>query len=167
MKMKTIFIYLFLTISIAGNVFSQEKNPDGITHEQKREKIKAQKIAFITNCLDLTPAEAQTFWPIYNEYNKKLDEISFEKMKIMKEVKTNTTDLSEKEAEVLGDKIVEFEVSEATLLKEYHAKFKKTLPKNKILKLYQTELKFKKQLLRDMKGKHRGKWQQGRNTTKE
>lgn len=166
--MKTISILLLLTVLINGITFSQDKKSKIVMHEQKREKIKAQKIAFITNSLDLTPDEAQLFWPVYNEYNKKLDDISSEKMKIMREVKTKKIELTEKEAETLADKIVELQSGEANLLKEYHVKFKKTLSKNKILKLYQTELKFKKQLIRDMKGmKHHENGEQKTNFEKE
>ncbi len=36
-----------------------------------KDKIKSLKIAFITERLDLSTKEAQTFWPIYNEYEEK------------------------------------------------------------------------------------------------
>ena len=31
------------------------------------EKLTAYKIAFFTRNLDLTPAEAEKFWPVYND----------------------------------------------------------------------------------------------------
>ena len=34
---------------------------------QNEEKLKAQKIAFITQKLDLTPDESAKFWPLYNQ----------------------------------------------------------------------------------------------------
>ena len=37
--------------------------------DKKREKIEVQKIAFITKQLDLTPEEAQKFWPVYNQFS--------------------------------------------------------------------------------------------------
>lgn len=154
MYMKTLPLILLLLISGLINSIAQEKKHKGEKFGEKREKIKAQKIAFITGILDLTPEEAQVFWPVYNEYNKKLDELTTDKMKIMKDANKKLAEMTEKEAELLGDKIVEFEISEASLLKEYHSKFKKVLPKTKILQLYQAEHKFKKQLLRDMKGRH-------------
>ena len=40
-----------------------------------RQQIKAQKVAFITEQLSLTPKEAQKFWPIYNTYEDKLNQI--------------------------------------------------------------------------------------------
>ena len=38
---------------------------------ERREKMEAQKIAFITKQLELTPDEAKVFWPVYNEYDAK------------------------------------------------------------------------------------------------
>ena len=31
-----------------------------------QEKMKTEKIAFLTSAMDLTPAEAEKFWPVYN-----------------------------------------------------------------------------------------------------
>jgi hypothetical protein len=60
--------------------------PRPMTKEQ-REKLELFKIQFITKKLDLTPAEAEKFWPLYNEQKnasqslkqeKKDDEIEFQ-----------------------------------------------------------------------------------------
>ena len=44
--------------------------------ENWREKMKAEKVAFITSYVDLTVEEAQNFWPIYNGIEKKKDELT-------------------------------------------------------------------------------------------
>lgn len=55
--------------------------------KQQREKLELFRIQFITKKLDLTPAEAEKFWPLYNEQKeasrnlmqeKKEDEIEFQ-----------------------------------------------------------------------------------------
>ena len=60
--------------------------PRSMTKEQ-REQLELFKIQFITKKLDLTPAEAEKFWPLYNEQKdasqslmqeKKDDEIAFQ-----------------------------------------------------------------------------------------
>ena len=40
------------------------------THQEMREMIQAKKIAFFTEYLDLTPSEAEKFWPLYNSFWK-------------------------------------------------------------------------------------------------
>jgi len=66
---KTLFICVAM-LFISVDVFSQHTNK-----VKDEEKIKAEKVAFLTTQLDLTVAEAQKFWPLYNEYEKKNDEI--------------------------------------------------------------------------------------------
>ena len=48
-------------------VFAQEG-------EQQRDggKLKAYQIAFLTKKLDLTPEEAQRFWPVFNKYEEEI-----------------------------------------------------------------------------------------------
>jgi hypothetical protein len=43
--------------------------------KEKREQIKAMKVAFITTELDLNSSEAEKFWPIYNAFEEKEFEI--------------------------------------------------------------------------------------------
>ena len=62
--MKTkILASLTMVLAVASSLFAQP--------EKKKEDIKAMKIGFITNELNLTPDEAQKFWPVYNEFQKK------------------------------------------------------------------------------------------------
>ena len=35
-----------------------------------RERVRSEKVAFLTQEIDLTESEAQVFWPIYNEIQK-------------------------------------------------------------------------------------------------
>jgi hypothetical protein len=46
--------------------------------QEAREKIEAAKIALITERLELTPEQAQKFWPIYNELQQKQQSIAQE-----------------------------------------------------------------------------------------
>lgn len=51
--------------------FAQEQKPD----PKQEEKIQALEIAFISRKLNLTPDEAQKFWPVYNEYKKDMRQL--------------------------------------------------------------------------------------------
>ena len=39
----------------------------GKRDESWKEKMRSEKIAFLTNEISLTPEEAQLFWPVYNQ----------------------------------------------------------------------------------------------------
>ena len=60
-----IFKYIFVLLILSSASSFAQKNAGF-------ERIKAQKVAYITDELDLTPQEAEKFWPIYNSYDKTL-----------------------------------------------------------------------------------------------
>lgn len=117
-----------------------------------KEKIEAQKIAYITNKLELTSVEAQQFWPVYNEFSDKNDELlkAFRKNNI-EDRDVNIETITDKEAlEMADDQIIQAQKI-LDLRKKYHAEFKRVLPAKKLLKLYQAERDFKKFLLKEIK----------------
>ncbi|MBL7888073.1 MAG: hypothetical protein JNL24_00890 [Bacteroidia bacterium] len=111
------------------------------------------KIAFITQKLDLTPEEAQQFWPVYNQYHDKLQELRKKRKAEFKEHKDNFDNWSDKEIEQLVDSEIAFKQKEIDLQKEYHAKYKAVLPIKKVAKLYHAEEQFKRVLLEKLKDK--------------
>ena len=63
MKRSLTFIVFVLSLASA---FAQPKGKPSM------EEIKARKIAYITEMVQLTPEEAQNFWPLYNELQQKI-----------------------------------------------------------------------------------------------
>lgn len=113
------------------------------------EKIKAEKISFFTSNLDLTPAEAQAFWPVYNEFEKKRFDIQRQKHEFERKPDEKIAGLSESEIEKITTDYIESFEREADLLKEYHKQFLKILPKKKVLMMYRTENEFRSHLIRE------------------
>ena len=66
---------IFTLFSVVLLVFSGMSQGKGKNQHPKKEEIQAQKVAFISNELDLSKEEAEKFWPIYNEYDAKMREI--------------------------------------------------------------------------------------------
>lgn len=100
----------------------------------KAEKVKAMKTAFFTAELDLSSEEAESFWPVYNEYSSKMRVIR----KASKDDSSADDTMATKEAKV-------------ALEKEYLAKFQKVLPSAKVDKLFAAEKKWKQKLLEEIK----------------
>ncbi|KPQ10676.1 MAG: hypothetical protein HLUCCX10_15605 [Algoriphagus marincola HL-49] len=65
--MKKFGIFLILNFLIILSVQAQRRGID-------RERLEAARIAFITTRLDLSPEQAQNFWPIFNEFNEQREE---------------------------------------------------------------------------------------------
>lgn len=146
--MKKLLLISILSIFAFTIAIAQEKH--GSTNEMF-EKIKAEKISFFTEKLSLTSAEAQAFWPVYNEFEKKRFEIQrqiheFEHMPDEKFASLSDSDIDK----MTNNYISSFE-KEATLLKEYNKQFLKVLPKKKVLMMYRTENQFRGHLIREYK----------------
>ncbi len=145
-----LFLMLALLIQ-TGSAFAQQGRhhggQQGSQPGERREKMEAQKIAFITKQLELTPDEAKVFWPVYNEYDAKRLELrkSFKNKEDFD--KDDIEKLSEKDAALMLDNQIIEAQKLLDLRKEYHAKFKAVLPAVKVLKLYNSEREFQKMLI--------------------
>jgi len=113
------------------------------------EKIKAEKVSFFTSKLDLTSAEAQAFWPVYNEFEKKRYDIQRQIHEFERMPDDKITSLSESEIEKMTSNYIGSFEKEALLLKEYNKQFLKILPKKKVLMMYRTENEFRSHLIRE------------------
>jgi len=144
----------FIFLSAAS--FAQQGSPppppkNKERREAKRDNIESMKIAFLTKKLDLTPEEAQLFWPVYNQYTDKLQELRKKRRMDSKDAKHNVDEMSDKDVEAAVDSEMAFRQKELDIQKEYHAKFKAVLPIKKVAKLYQAEEQFKRVLLDELK----------------
>ena len=120
-------IFFFFLINI---------NAQKCTYAEKRERITAKKVAFITEKLDLSVEEAQKFWPVYNELEKKLEKLRTEKQSIMKTLHHDIENVSEKELEEKTSRLVNIKLDIAKLEVEYFEKYKKVLPIKKVFILF-------------------------------
>ena len=111
------------------------------------EKIQAKKIAFFTEKLQLTSVEAQRFWPVYNEYVNKKTTINQQRNNLIKYYIENEKKLTDKETADILDKFIGFQKSETELMEVYTKKFSVFMPEDKVIKIYITEIQFKRWLL--------------------
>lgn len=88
------FILLSCLFFTTMNLMAQHTGRKGM-----KDKIRALKVEFITEKLDLSSGEAENFWPIYNAFDKAYMELRHEKLKGLKDnLKEGINMLSEKEA---------------------------------------------------------------------
>lgn len=120
---------------------------------QALQKIQAEKIAFFTEKMNITPSEATVFWPMYNEYQEKKHEINKRKNSVLTYYKTNQENLNEPEIKRLTDRYVSYQQEEAKLLETYTSRFKEILPIEKVLQIYITEAEFRKYLIEQIRKK--------------
>ncbi len=124
--------------------------PDQGPGPKQSEKIKAMKVEFITSKLELTPTEAEKFWPVYNEFIDKIHALEKNRRKTMR--MNEGEELSDAQVNTLINLNFDTDQSIIDLKREYDVKFKKILSIQKVGKLYAAEDQFRRELLRKMKG---------------
>ena len=119
-------------------------------------KIKAFKIAFITEKLNLNETEAAKFWPIYNKFeDTNLSLIQKEKKEIRKKVKEagGIEKISDKEAETYLSKLQEVRKALYDNKIQFHNSLIEFLPAKKILLLEIAEHEFNRRLMERIKNR--------------
>jgi hypothetical protein len=129
---------LLLSLCFYGGIIAQ-------SDRSIEERIEVQRIAFITQRVNLTPQEAQVFWPIYNEYREKEKQIKNDRSDRLEII-----DMDEADAEIYVNKILALEQQELDLKKQYIEKLKSVISAKKILRFYAAERMFKERLLQAM-----------------
>lgn len=151
---RVIFFSLILSLAvIPTRIFAQAGPPGGKPDDpDKREKIEALKVAFISQQIDLTSAEAEKFWPIYNEFNAKREEFAKVKRQLEKDArKTGFDNLSDKQAEDLLKADLNFEQQVLDLKKEYVEKYRAVIGIKKTARFFNAEREFNQFLLNQLK----------------
>jgi hypothetical protein len=92
-------------------------------HAQDGQRLQALKIAYLTKKLDLSPEEAQRFWPIYNKYTEEI-------RGIRQEQKQNNGTEIDTEDKILG------------VRKKYNVEFSKALTAEKVNTFFRVERDF-------------------------
>ena len=142
--MKKLLLILLLTLSFSG--LAQDKN--------RQERIKALKIAFITERLQLSQTEAEKFWPIYNAFeskNQKLRQESFRKFR-----KADFDSMTDQEAKRHLEDWMATEERKHELRQQFAHDLLKVLSAKKIIKLKATEDAFNRRMMQEMKKRRDG-----------
>ena len=119
--------------------------------EERKEKMNAMRVGFITDALDLSSDEAQVFWPVYNEKNDKIESLKKEgvqKMHKLKKEGKSLDALSDKELSVIMTEKLNNEKTIAQLNMDYHKKFLELIGTKKTFQLYEAEMDFRRELMR-------------------
>ena len=111
-----------------------------------RERVRAEKVAFLTEQIDLTESEAQVFWPIYNQLQKEQRE-SFEVVRKAYEAMEKGVNEGKtgKEMEKLVEAYVDAKDKNEGIETKYLNKLMKALPAEKVARYYVAEEKFRHQ----------------------
>ena len=123
--MKTLYKLFAFFLLLPFSVLAQSEEGENITD---RKKIQAMEVAYITKELNLSPEEAEKFWPVFNKYREDV-----------KSVLTNKaiSDQLEKQQKVLD------------LRKKYRTEFTRILAQERANKVFTSEDQFRQMVRRE------------------
>ncbi len=139
--MKTLAKILFLCLTVISAVAQDDDEIPQAPDHKVREKIEAARIAYITDQLQLTPAEAEKFWPIYREFSTKRREIRQQLRNVSREASPDKTD------QEVVDQQFKIKQQELDLEKDYSGRLLKVISAQKLRSLPQAERKFRQMIL--------------------
>lgn len=141
---------IFIILCVVGlHVHAQDKS--------KHERIKALKVSFLTEQLELTPNEAEKFWPVYNVYDKQMDQLRRQERELYKKLHSRDgarAKLPEKEAIDAKDQYLSLLLEKYNLQKTLMAELQGKIPATKIVFLPEAERDFGKKLFEEYKKRH-------------
>ena len=152
--MKTHLYIIFLSLFCSTSIVAQERTEPKPNREEMLEKIRTQKIAFITSKVELTSEEAKMFWPIYNEYEAELKKINELKRQNIKKAK-GVDNLSDSDAKNITANYFKYQQQELDVKIKYNSKFSQILSDKKVMKLYIAERRFKERLYEEIQNRRK------------
>ena len=144
MKNLKIFTILFFVFTLAFQANAQG-NKGG--RKARHEKIDAAKTAYLTDKMNLSTEQSQKFWPLYNEYDGKRQQIR-KKSRALKE--NNLEAMSDADLKEGINNMMEGRQQELNLEKEYLEKFQKVITVRQVATMYKAEKEFMKVLLKKL-----------------
>ncbi|SEL27624.1 hypothetical protein [Parapedobacter koreensis] len=127
---------------------------------QRFERIEAEKIAFITKELNLTPQEAQKFFPVYNQYYKEISKLKHERRGGGLQGRSNlqSQKLPGNTLNPATDRdVLAFDAKELELKKIYRKRFANVVGEARASRFFEVEEEFRNYLLRELQYRRRDK----------
>ena len=142
--MKTFLRFVVVVaVLFAGSAMAQSANDTNM--EILKQKIKADKKLVVAGNMDLNEAEAKQFWPLYDSYQKELEQLNQKLGKTITEYAEafNKGPVPNDTAKKLMSEVLNAEEQEVKLKRSYAEKVGKVLPAMKAARYIQIENKIR------------------------
>ncbi len=125
-----------------------------------RERMKAFKVAYITEKLSLSSKEAQQFWPVYNTHEETVEKLKAQERRLIKGLKdanNGPEGLSDKQAGNFLDDYLRMEEQKSKAKKKLISDLKQIMSNKKILRLIKAESDFNKRILEKIRERRKNR----------
>lgn len=124
--------------------------------KEEPEHVKALRVAIYTQVLELTADEAEKFWPLHNEFQKKVRTLKEELHRKRKSLAASGKELTDEELTKKMDEIFDLEVQIVNMQRAHMKKLMEVIPAAKVVLIPKAEEEFKKALLDQIRRRQKG-----------
>lgn len=156
--MKKILFLVFVLAVLPAIGQDMNQNQNQVRNQTAREKLEAARIALITERLGLTPDQAQTFWPIYNEYAEQRRRIQQEYKQSRQGMKIDN--LTEEQQKQLLRGRMEEKQRQLNLESKYGDRLMEVINARQMMALKKAEDDFRAMIIRRIEQRQRQQLQQ-------
>jgi len=147
--MSTLRIFLMGAFTVlAFALQAQPPGPPPHLSPEKMKELRAQKAAYLTSKLSLTPEEAQLFWPVYNKYDEETDALRRDLGEHDRDLRKKGDAMTDADAQAHMDKEVANRQKEVDLLKRFHGEGKKIIGAKRMVELGRAERDFHREVIK-------------------
>ena len=104
---------------------------------------RAERKAVVGQNMDLTDTESKAFWPLYDEYEGKMDRIEDRHIREIKEFAGHYQTLTNDDARKKLDEVMAINESRLHVQRDYIPKFRAALPDIKVTRFFQIDSKLR------------------------
>lgn len=143
--MKKIIVFILISaLSLALPAFAAQE-PTESDMQIMLDKIKADKKLLVAANLQLTDAEAQKFWPVYEDYQAELGKLNGRVADLIQAyaAEYNKNSMTDDKARKMVTELVSIDEAEAAMKKSFAPKLYKALPAIKVARYLQIENKIR------------------------
>ncbi|SHK99836.1 hypothetical protein SAMN05444266_101854 [Chitinophaga jiangningensis] len=145
----SILIFIAVLLTCIPRAFAQQD-------DAAKQQLKSIEIAYIARTLDLTPDEAQKFWPVYNNYRGEIDQLIADKQR---NKKLNDKAARGLDADAIArsnmDKDLGYDKRMLDIKTRYTAEFQRVLPARKASAVFSSEQEFRRMMIRHLNSNKR------------
>jgi hypothetical protein len=110
--------------------------------KQMRAEVGQNRRDIVAASMLLTPAEGQSFWPLYDQYRAEQHKLGDKKLRLIKDFAATRETMTDEQAEKLRNEAFAIEKQKLSIKEDYAAKMSKVLPGRVVTRFFQIDSKF-------------------------
>jgi len=118
---------VLLSLGVLSNVSAAQSSEPSLDSyiESVRADLRADKVAIITEAMQLNDRESKAFWPVYRKYEADVRKVNDQRVALIKSYSDKFATMTDADAKAMIDQSIDFESRRTEVKKKYAKEFQK------------------------------------------